>query len=239
MDEINIFLLMGQSNMAGRGHLSEVPDLSHPDILMFRDGRWIAAKEPLHTDKPAVAGAGLGMGFAVELLHCRAMRPVGLVPCAVGGTPLSRWMPGGDLYANAVSQARQALAGGVLKGVLWHQGETDSGNTDDANRYGQRLESMISRLRLDLEAEAVPVITGELGQFLEHYSTPLLHKVINRQLGELEGRVSYYACVSAAGLTDNGDALHFNAASLREFGRRYADAYVGMTGGSETGADQP
>jgi hypothetical protein len=231
-EKINVFLLVGQSNMAGRGHLHEVPALSDPDVLMFREGRWIEAKEPLHTDRPAIAGVGLGMSFAMELLTRRAGKPIGLVPCAVGGSQLRQWMPGADFYVNAVSLARGALADGTLKGILWHQGESNSENADDANSYGQRLRQMISRLRVELMAEHVPVITGELGPFLANYPPcSSFFNIINQQLRGLVEQVPDYACVSAAGLTDNGDALHFNSASLREFGRRYADAYVAIAGG--------
>jgi hypothetical protein len=97
-DELKVFLPIGQSNMAGRGRLDEVPELVSPQVFMFRAGRWLPAVEPLHTDKPQIAGVGLGMSFALELTEKAGIVPVGLVPCAVGGTPLSRWMPGADLY---------------------------------------------------------------------------------------------------------------------------------------------
>ena len=61
---LNIFLLIGQSNMAGRGKLDDVSELVHPDLFMFRAGQWLPAAEPLHTDKPRIAGVGLGMSFA-------------------------------------------------------------------------------------------------------------------------------------------------------------------------------
>ena len=95
---MNVFILMGQSNMSGRGNPDDVETISSPDIFMWRDGRWVVAKEPLHTDKPRIAGVGLGMSFAAEVMKRTGMSPVGLVPCAVGGTPLNRWMPGEDRY---------------------------------------------------------------------------------------------------------------------------------------------
>ncbi len=79
----NIFLLAGQSNMAGRGPLDDVPILSDPRIMMFRDGDWIRAQEPLHTDKPG-AGVGLAMSFALKLLSIQPDANIGLIPCAVG-----------------------------------------------------------------------------------------------------------------------------------------------------------
>lgn len=224
----NIFLLIGQSNMAGRGRLNEVPALREPQISMFRDGSWIIAEEPLHTDKPEISGIGLGMSFAVEVLSHNPETAIGLIPCAVGGTPLSRWMPGADLYENALSVARQALTTNTLSGILWHQGESDSNDPTDAERYGLRLNEMITRLRADLSAENVPVIAGELGPFLQNHDGFTLFPIVNKQLRQLENTLNGYGCVSADGLTDNGDNVHFNSESLREFGHRYAKKYLDL-----------
>jgi hypothetical protein len=220
----HIFLLIGQSNMAGRGRLDEVPPLRHPDVFMFRDGRWFAAEEPLHTDKPQVAGVGLGMSFAVELIQRAGLAPIGLLPCAVGGTPLSRWMPGADLYLDAVRITRAALDGGSLAGILWHQGEADACNLEDATRYAERFSVMIRALRGEFSAPDIPVIVGELGPFLRQFEACGHYEQVNRQLHDLERLVPALACVSAEGLGHNGDYLHFSAAALREFGVRYAAA---------------
>lgn len=227
-DRLNIFLLIGQSNMAGRGRLDEVPRLVHPDAFMFRAGCWVTAEEPIHTDKPEIAGIGLGMSFAVSLIHEAGMAPVGLVPCAVGGTPLKRWIPGADLYENAIATTRAAVVGGTLSGILWHQGEGDSGSREDAASYGERFRKMIQSLRSDLSAESVPVIAGELGPFLQYHEGCDFFKLVNTQLKELESSLTAYACVSAQGMQDNGDSLHFNATSLRELGIRYAEAFLGV-----------
>ena len=225
-DEFSVFLLIGQSNMAGRGRLSDVSALQHAQVSMFREGRWVTAEEPLHTDKPEIAGVGLGMSFAMELVAGAGLAPIGLIPCAVGGTSLSQWMPGADLHENAVSVAMSALADGSLKGILWHQGEGDSGNGDDAASYGERFRDMVCSLRSKLSAPQVPVIAGELGPFLRHREGSDFFELVNQQLRELEGRLPTYACVSAERLRDNGDSLHFNAHSLREFGIRYARKYT-------------
>ncbi len=227
-DAMTVFLLIGQSNMAGRGKLEDVRRLMHPQVFMFREGSWLPAVEPLHTDKPKIAGVGLGMSFALELIEKAGIAPIGLVPCAVGGTPLSRWMPGADLYENAVRTVKSALVHGRLAGVLWHQGEGDSGRHDEAMSYGQRLAKMIQQLRTDLSAESVPVIAGELGPFLQHHGGCGFFELVNTQLREVENSVPGYSCVSARGMQDNGDSLHFNAESLREFGIRYAQSFIEM-----------
>ena len=74
------FLLMGQSNMAGRGDPAEVEVLADGDILMFKDGQWVQATEPLHSTMPGRDAIGLGMSFAAELLQLRPGGCVGLIP---------------------------------------------------------------------------------------------------------------------------------------------------------------
>jgi hypothetical protein len=89
---------------------------------------------------------------------------------------------------------------------------------------------MIARLRADLNAPAVPVVAGELGEFLKDRPGISHFPIINQALREAAGRISRYACVSSAGLTDIGDHLHFDAPSQRIFGERYAEAYLGIPG---------
>lgn len=221
---LEIFLLAGQSNMAGRGCLDGEPSLEHPDILVFRDDRWQVAREPLHGDKPT-AGAGLAMSFARDLVSRRPGTRVGLVPAAVGGTPLCRWQPGADLYENALAAALRARGAGEIKGILWHQGEADSQRVEDADSYGERLAAMIAALRSALGGPEIPFVAGELGPFLREHSGCRFFRVVNRQLRALDGSVPRAACASARGLADIGDHVHFNTASLRLFGRRYATAY--------------
>ena len=70
---------------------------------------------------------------------------VGLLPCAFGGSEIERWRPpgdrpAGDLFrAAAAAVQRGRAAGGVLRGVLWHQGESDAGSREDADRCRERL----------------------------------------------------------------------------------------------------
>ena len=220
-----VFLLIGQSNMAGRGIIDEVPAIDDPNILMFRDGEWVTAHEPLHTDKPERTGIGIGMSFAQEILAAEPEAPVGLVPCAVGGTPLSRWMPGADLSEAAVAIARKALVDGELRGFLWHQGEGDSGE-ENAASYGQRLTAAIGGLRAQLDAAETPFIAGELGRFLAEHEPVSHFATVNRALVQLSAEVPLYGCARSAGLTDKGDSVHFDSRSLREFGRRYAVEYL-------------
>lgn len=209
--------------MAGRGLLHEVEPIRNKDILMFRSNSWVTAEEPLHTDKPEWAGIGLGMSFAETLqkkLHAR----IGLIPCAYGGTSLSEWQKGGSLYANAVASTLEALKNSTLKGVLWHQGECDSDTLETAESYKERFLPFMDSLLADIGAVNVPVVLGELGEFLAYSEECSYSTVINEQLADIVHLDRRFALVSAKGLTDRGDSLHFNSISLREFGIRYAAA---------------
>ena len=226
--QVHVYLLLGQSNMAGRGLLNETNRLPTDRVLKFTaDNRWAPAVEPLHFDKPAIAGAGLGMRFARAMADADPSITIGLVPCAVGGTPLDRWMKGADLYEAALVRARLALKDGTLKGILWHQGEGDAGTGEKARSYAARLARMVTDLRADLGAGDVPFVAGKLGEFAPRPSksgTPSLRPVVNEQIATIGRLVPRAAAVESAGLGDKGDGTHFDTPALREFGLRYAKA---------------
>ncbi|MDR2674249.1 MAG: sialate O-acetylesterase, partial [Opitutaceae bacterium] len=87
-----VFLLAGQSNMAGRGPVGEIDRAPDPRILAFDGpGRWIPAAEPLHNDKRGT-GVGPGLAFARALLpHLPPDASIGLIPAAFGGTSMAQW----------------------------------------------------------------------------------------------------------------------------------------------------
>lgn len=216
---MQLFLLIGQSNMAGRGRVEPRDKISHPRIFMLtKELAWSPATDPLHFDKPKVVGVGLGSSFARTLAESDPTMVVGLIPAAFGGTTLDDWKPDGPLYSAAVERVRVALQRGRLAGILWHQGEGDSA-PDKAATYAARFAAMIARLRRDLNAPDVPVIVGETGRFRGS------SEAINAVLAALPQTVPQSACVSAEGLHDKGDKTHFDSASQREFGRRYAHAW--------------
>lgn len=188
---------------------------------------WVPAIEPLTKDAHKTHGVGPGLAFGKAMAEKDTSVTIGLVPTAVGGTPLSRWSKGGDLYENAVQRAKAAMKDGTLVGVIWHQGESDTGTKEHAETYGTRLAKMIADLRTDLGAPNLPFVVGELGQFVIHRTNgkPVpLAKVVDAALKDLPNHVPMTGCVSSKGLKDKGDQLHFDSPSQREFGRRYAEA---------------
>lgn len=232
-EQFQLFLLVGQSNMAGRGLVEEQDRTPDKRVLMFnKAGEWLPAVDPMHWDKP-VAGVGLGRSFAKAVAEARPGVTVGLIPCAVGGSPIDAWQPGfyyeptkSYPWDDAMRRAKAAMPSGVLKGILWHQGESDS--TDAlAPGYEAKLHDLIARMRHELGAEEVPFIVGQLGVF-ESAPWKEPRKVVDKAHRDLPRKVKLTAFVSAEGLKDKGDQTHFDSPSYRELGRRYAAAYLGM-----------
>ncbi len=176
----------------------------------------------MHFDKPAIAGVGLGIDFAKGMCREDPDIQIGLIPCAFGGTPLSRWSKGGDLYNGAVARAKVAMKDGTLKGVLWHQGESDSGTAETARTYGQRLAKMIAALRAELERPDLPFVAGRLGEFYVRSGRSPHAPTVDAALADLPNLVEHTACASAKGLDHKGDQVHFSAEAMRELGKRYA-----------------
>ena len=234
-EDMHLFLLAGQSNMAGRGEVEAQDRATHPRIWMLdRHGQWVPAADPLHFDKP-VAGVGPGLAFARVLVESDPVVVVGLVPAAVGGSPISTWEPGGwhdqtesHPYDDALARARLAAGQGELKAILWHQGESDA-NAGNASLYGERLVRLVERFRAELDAPGVPFLVGGLGCFPGVPWSP--HRVavdsVHRSLPGVLDRVAF---VPAEGLGHKGDSVHFDSPAARELGRRFARAYLDLTG---------
>ena len=166
-EKLHLYLLMGQSNMAGRGKIGAEDKTPHPRVLLFTlKDNWEPAIEPVTHDKPGMLGVGPGLAFGKAMADNDPGVTIGLVPCAFGGTPLKRWERSGDLYSNAVQRARLAMREGTFKGIIWHQGESDSGTTTNAYSYGDRLSKMIQDIRADLGAPNLPFVVGQIGEFL-------------------------------------------------------------------------
>lgn len=231
---LDLFLLAGQSNMAGRG-VVEVDDLKiHPRVWMLdRANRWAPAIEPMHFDKP-IAGVGPGRAFGIAIAEADPTARVGLVPVAVGGSPIAAWVSGATHdqtgakpFDDAVVRIRAAKRHGAFRAILWHQGESDA-NEAAAPAYAGGLRAVIERLRAEAGDPRLPVLIGQLGRFPAAPWTAW-HLQVDAAHRRLVAEVPRVAFVSSEGLTDKGDALHFDAASARTLGRRYADAYRALT----------
>jgi hypothetical protein len=224
-----IYLLMGQSNMVGRGELTRWPP--HPRVLSFnKSGNWIPAVDPLH-EKSLRDRVGPGVSFGRGMLHVVDREvTLGLVPCAVGGSPLSRWEKGGDLYEATVRRAREAAKHGVLRGILWMQGEKDAKELALAKSYAKRLDAMILDLRREFGMPELPFVAAlPCAELAERDDRPGA-ELVSESLRELPLRVQHTATVDSDGLKSTGDQTHFSTPSQRELGRRYAEAMATLLG---------
>ncbi len=219
--DMKLFLLIGQSNMAGRGAVEAADRELNPRIFMLNANKqWVLARDPVHFDKPGMAGVGLCSEFARQLVKKDPGVTVGLIPCAFGGTALAEWMPSSPtgkkvwLYSNAVDRVRIAMKSGTLAGILWHQGESDAGNPATYEDYKDRFAAMIAGLRKDLNAKDVPLIVGELCN----------QNGFNKVIQDLPGKVPNCAWVSSEGCANDG--LHFKRAGYLILGQRYAEKYL-------------
>lgn len=212
--KIPFILLMGQSNMEGAGYpVFPVYISGIPRVLAFNNElKWEKAQLPL--------GRGVSPGnvFARYYAQLHPNSQIGYVQTAVGGKSLRELSPGGELYANALKRAKAAMESGELIAILWHQGESDSGNTN----YPEQLNTFVTQLRKDLGAENVPFIAGELGYYDRGYSR------FNQNLKRVPELIPNSALASAEGLTHRGDELHLSGYSDEIFGCRYLMKYLEM-----------
>jgi len=215
-DKVKIFLLVGQSNMAGRGKVEDQDREAPARVITLTKGdAWAPAVDPIHFDKPR-AGVGLGRTFGLVVAAKYEDETIALVPCAVGGTSIDQWERSGAQHKEAVRRAKIAMKDGELAGILWHQGETRS----DPATYTEKVSKVLEGFREELGAKDVPIVVGELGHFYKGA------EALNPVLQKLPETLAKSACVSTKGLTDQGDKTHFDAASYREMGKRYAAAWL-------------
>lgn len=215
--DMKLFLLVGQSNMAGRGKIEEQDTVENPNIFMLtKELKWVVAKDPVHFDKRS-AGVGLCSEFARDVFKADPKSAIGLIPCAVGGTSLDQWQPGMPLNKNAIARAKEAMKQGKLAGILWHQGESDA-KPELVATYPARFETMIAQLRKELGAEKVPVLIGEV---IPGHGN---QDAVNVALAETAKKTSDAVLVSSADLGKK--RLHYDSADYRALGKRYAEAFL-------------
>lgn len=226
----DLFLLAGQSNMAGRGEVQPQDKEEHPRVwAMNAESEWEPAVSPIHFDKP-IAGVGPGRTFGISMADHDSTAVIGLIPTAVGGSAIETWTPGGvhegtgiHPYDAAIERTKAAMEDGELKAILWHQGEADC-TPERAPQYKDRLIDLIRRFREDLGDPDLPFIIGQLGQF-EGQTWSDARSTVNEAHIEVAAEVPNVAFVSSIDLTAKPDGVHFDAESAREFGRRYAEVY--------------
>ncbi|SMG14152.1 protein of unknown function [Arenibacter troitsensis] len=221
-----IYLMAGQSNMAGRGAIEAQDTISNPRIWSI-DGQdnWVLAKEPLHFYENS--GLDCGLSFAQEMLkHVPDSVTIGLVPCAVGGSSIYQWLEdsehrGVKLLSNFKQKVELAKARGEIKGILWHQGEGNA-NEKDIPVYNKAVNSLFEIFRAEVGDADLPIVMGELGRFAQPEEKALRFQAINQIIRYVAENDKNTYWISSKGLNHKGDNSHFNAAAQRILGKRYA-----------------
>jgi hypothetical protein len=234
--KVELFLLAGQSNMAGRG---AIKDLAPADAAadshvwaLNKEGAWQPAMDPVHWDKPG-AGVGPGKFFGRIIAAKEPGVIIALIPTACGGSPISTWTPGAfwdqtksHPWDDSITRAKRAMQDGTLKAILWHQGEGDS-DARNAPLYEQNLTDLINRFRKELNAPELPFIIGQLGRFDAEGAPWSAAKIeVDRAQRAVAAKMPHVYFVSAEGLVSKGDKLHFSTASQKTLAAGYADAYL-------------
>ena len=227
-----IFILAGQSNMAGRGVVEPQDTITDPRIFTINDSMKVAlAKEPLHFYEPTLAGVGSGFSFAKNLIGQLPKNvEIVLVPCAVGGSSIDQWVNDSahrkvKLYSNFKKRVAFAKTLGTVKAILWHQGESDA-NHRSLPHYQNALDMLFQNFRTDVGNEKLPILVGELGEYAEPEEKNNNWKALNKILHDIADKDHNVFVVSSEGLTSNPDKVHFNTESQRELGKRFAEEYI-------------
>ena len=248
-----IYLCLGQSNMEGNARYESQDTTVNPRFQVLSavnndevgrvKGKWYPARAPLCRKGTGLTPADYFGRTMVEYLPENVR--IGVVHVAIGGCRIELfqkdkreeyiktapdWMKGilgeydNNPYERLVEMARLAQKDGVIKGILLHQGESNTGDKEWPMKVKNVYESLLSDL--NLKAEDVPLIAGEVVN-ADHKGTCAS---MNEIIATLPQVIKNSAVVSSAGLSCASDHLHFDAAGYRVLGRRYAEKVLGMMG---------
>jgi hypothetical protein len=224
-----VFILAGQSNMAGRGLVEPQDTIPSERVLTInKDGEIIVAKEPLHFYEPSVRGLDCGLSFG-KTLSTKVPDSISilLIPTAVGGSSISQWL-GDSIYrqvqllTNFKEKVEVGKKFGQIKGILWHQGESDA-KPNRIPLYKDRLIHLFGKFREIAGNKNLPILIGELPSFPRNHENKMK---INEQLRLYSSIDSNSDVIKVSDLQHKGDNVHFNSEGQRILGERYANEYI-------------
>jgi len=248
-----IFLCFGQSNMEGAGRIEaqdktvddrfQVLEAVDAPNLERKQGNWYPAVPPLCRARTGICPVDY-FGRTMVANLPKNVR-VGVVNVSVAGCKIElfdkenyrayaatapAWMArmikeyDGNPYQHLVEMGRLAQKEGVIKGILLHQGES---NTND-KQWPEKVKHIYDNLikDLDLKPESVPLLAGELVNADRQGACASMNEII----AELPRAIPNSYVISSAGCEAGRDHLHFTTAGYREFGKRYAEKMVRLLG---------
>lgn len=250
--DFHVYLAFGQSNMEGFPGIeardktdvdARFQMLAAVDFLNLgrTQGQWYPAVPPLCRSSTGLCPADYFGRTLVSRLPQRVR--VGVINVAVAGcrielfdkdareayaTTAAPWMKtiidgyGGNPYQRLVEMARVAMQRGVIKGVLLHQGESNTNDTAWPEKVAKIYGDLLSDL--GLKASGVPLLAGETVNADQQGAAASVNEII----AQLPKVVPTAHVVSSAGCESRPDHLHFTPAGYRELGRRYAEAVLAL-----------
>jgi len=229
--QFHIFLLMGQSNMQGGSSIDGKMDTETDSRILKLNASnfWEVAEDPITNDYDVAVGPGFQ--FAKTYIEQHPDVTVGLIPLAEGGTHIAYWSKPSGKYDESIYMANLANRVGTLKGILWHQGEADTGDSALAYAINDNLRILIDDIRMDLQTPYLPFLIGGLSDSEELLKKNDLRRIVNNRLKEVGETFYFCDFVPSKGVPyifDN--QVHFTSDGQRIMGERYANAYLGVVG---------
>jgi len=232
---LSYFLLIGQSNMAGRGMLDTTS--YKPGVYVFEHltSSWQPARDPLQppTDPffsvkaDRFSGVGPGMSFAMEMIN-GLNTDIGLLLCARGGTGIHAWEPKGALFRETVRRANAAQLSATLKGILVYVGEGDTGSEAAAVLWASRFEALCRNLRYQL-GEKLPIVFAQLATVTNERRRRRDHGYAwwdTLKALQAATKINNCVMVKTEDLPLNEDGLHLSTSGQRLLGVRFAEAMI-------------
>ncbi len=250
--DLDIYLAIGQSNMAGRASIEQADCVPIENAYLFNaEGVWEPAQMGALTEDGAVQGfnrysdvrktdgtlQGLSPAYSFAKLTAQSTgRKIGIVSNARGATTIKQWAKGYeapegasesqldyDLYEKSVARAVQAArAGGKIAGVIWHQGEAGG----DASDYMADLKKLVSDLKTDLKdyLKTENTLPFVAGTLAGNYVTA---DIYNAKIGQMtdQSNENYIpdSAVANVGIGETlSDNTHLNSQAQRDLGEAYA-----------------
>ncbi len=262
--KFHIYLCFGQSNMeaGARPEAQDRGDLD-PRFQMLaavdnprlnrKIGNWYVATPPINRPENNMGPVDWFGRNMVQNLP-KDYR-VGVINVSVAGAGIELWdkndwekylntreqwmrnivnQYGGSPYARLVEMAKIAQKDGVIKGVLLHQGESNSTDTNWPVKVKAIYDDMMKDLNLN--PKDVPLLAGELKSAEEHGVCSAFNTNILVHLPEVLPN-SYV--ISSKGCKGTPDQFHFNTVGMRELGKRYAVQMLKLEGYEFKESDRP
>lgn len=229
-ENIWVFILAGQSNMAGRGKVEPMDTIPDSRILTInKNGNLIIAKEPFHFYEPTMTGLDCGLSFGKELLkYIPDSISFLIIPTAVGGSSISQWINDETfrnvtLLSNFKEKIEIGKKYGMIKGILWHQGENDATAQETIEIYDKQLQNLFTQFRNEIDYNELPILIGELGSFSK---TDNNWRAINSKIEEYILTDPNAYLIKTNDLKHKGDRVHFDSKGQREIGKRFAERFI-------------